>query len=63
VAAIGIIGGTGLYDIDGFENAHPCGACSVHPSAPRTPGAKRKFKIESAFGQPSDEPIITQQRK
>ncbi len=38
--AIGIIGGTGLYDIDGFENAHPCGACSGRPSHPMTPGAK-----------------------
>jgi len=28
-ASIGIIGGTGLYDIDGFENAHPCGAFTV----------------------------------
>ncbi|NQW21435.1 MAG: S-methyl-5'-thioadenosine phosphorylase [Chloroflexi bacterium] len=37
--AIGIIGGTGLYDIDGFENA-------------------QWIKIESAFGQPSDELLI-----
>ncbi|MDG0867442.1 hypothetical protein [Candidatus Lucifugimonas marina] len=37
--AIGIIGGTGLYDIDGFENAHPCGACSERPSHSMTPGA------------------------
>ncbi|MDP6667607.1 MAG: S-methyl-5'-thioadenosine phosphorylase [Dehalococcoidia bacterium] len=39
MAAIGIIGGTGLYDIDGFENA-------------------QWVKIESAFGQPSDELLI-----
>ena len=37
--AIGIIGGTGLYDIDGFENA-------------------QWVKIESAFGEPSDEFLI-----
>jgi 5'-methylthioadenosine phosphorylase len=37
--AIGIIGGTGLYDIDGFENA-------------------QWVKIESAFGEPSDELLI-----
>ena len=36
---IGVIGGTGLYEIDGFENAHPCGACSERPSRPTTPGA------------------------
>jgi 5'-methylthioadenosine phosphorylase len=37
--SIGIIGGTGLYDIDGFENA-------------------QWVKIESAFGEPSDELLI-----
>ena len=36
---IGIIGGTGIYDIDGFENA-------------------QWVKIESAFGEPSDEFLI-----
>ena len=39
VAPIGIIGGTGLYDIDGFENA-------------------QWVKVESAFGEPSDELLI-----
>jgi 5'-methylthioadenosine phosphorylase len=37
--AIGIIGGTGLYEIEGFENA-------------------QWVKIESAFGDPSDELLI-----
>ena len=37
--AIGIIGGTGIYDIDGFENA-------------------QWVKIESSFGEPSDEFLI-----
>jgi 5'-methylthioadenosine phosphorylase len=37
--AIGIIGGTGLYDIDGFENS-------------------QWVKIESNFGEPSDELLI-----
>jgi 5'-methylthioadenosine phosphorylase len=37
--AIGIIGGTGLYDIDGFEDA-------------------QWVKVESAFGEPSDELLI-----
>ncbi|MEK9675605.1 MAG: S-methyl-5'-thioadenosine phosphorylase [Chloroflexota bacterium] len=37
--AIGIIGGTGLYEIDGFENA-------------------QWVKVESAFGEPSDELLI-----
>ena len=36
---IGIIGGTGIYDIAGFENA-------------------QWVKIESAFGEPSDEFLI-----
>ena len=39
VGLIGIIGGTGLYDIDGFENA-------------------QWVKVESAFGEPSDELLI-----
>ena len=39
MAPIGIIGGTGLYDIDGFENA-------------------QWVKVESAFGEPSDELLI-----
>jgi 5'-methylthioadenosine phosphorylase len=37
--SIGIIGGTGLYDLDGFENA-------------------QWVKIESNFGEPSDELLI-----
>ncbi|MCZ6539000.1 MAG: S-methyl-5'-thioadenosine phosphorylase [Chloroflexi bacterium] len=37
--AVGIIGGTGLYDIDGFDDA-------------------QWVKIESAFGEPSDELLI-----
>ena len=39
MGSIGIIGGTGLYDIDGFENA-------------------QWVKVESAFGEPSDELLI-----
>lgn len=39
MASIGIIGGTGLYELDGFENA-------------------QWVKVESAFGDPSDELLI-----